>query len=73
MVSTLLPRACTSFKQRSRGARSSRFGSRVQRGLISLLLGRSPEDARPEATEEATRWLDTAVGELEGKPTAENA
>ena len=72
MVSTLLSRGRASFKKRSKAARSSRLGSRVQRGLISLLLGRSPEDARPEATEEATKWLDTVVGELEGKPSAEN-
>ena len=72
MVLALFPKARASFKKRSKTARSSRLGSRVQRGLISLLLGRSPEDARLEATEEATKWLDTVVGELEGKPTAKN-
>ena len=72
MVSTLLPTSRAFFKKRSKAARSSRIGSRVHRGLISLLLGGSPEDARPEATEEATKWLDGAVSELDGKPTAEN-
>ena len=72
MISTLLPRGRAPFKQRSRAARSSQFGLRVQRGLISLLLGQSLEDARPEATEGATKWLDNAIGEIESKPTAEN-
>ena len=72
MVLPLLSKPRTSFKKCSKAGKSSRLGARVQRSLISLLLGRSPEDARPEATEEATKWLDTAVGELEGKPPAEN-
>ena len=72
MVSTLFPTFRAFFKKRSKAARSSRLGSRVHRDLVSLLLGCSPEDSRPEAIKEATKWLDSAVGELEDNPTAKN-
>ena len=72
MVSTLRPTFRASFKKRPKIAKSSPPNSQVRHRLISLLLGRSPKDSRPEATEEATKWLDSVVGELEGKPPAEN-
>ena len=65
MVLTLLPEARASFEKRSKVVRSSWLYPRVQHGLISLLLGNSPEDASLEATEKATSWLDNVVRELE--------
>ena len=72
MVSTFISKSRASFKKRFRAARSNPLASRAHRGLINLLLGRSPEDARPEATEEATKWFDSIASKLETKPIAEN-
>ena len=72
MVSTFRPTSRTPFKQRFKVAKSSQPNSQVRHRLINLLLGRSPKDSRPEATAEATKWLDTVVGELEGDPPAKS-
>ena len=65
MVSTLRLTSRTPFKQRFKVIKSSRSNSQVRHRLVNLLLGRSPKDSCPEATEEATKWLNSVVGELE--------
>ena len=72
MVSTLRSTFRTFFKQRFKGARSSRPDSQVRHRLVNLLLGHSPKDSSPEATAEATKWLDTVVGQIEGDSPAKD-
>ena len=72
MVSSPSPTSHAPSKKRSKTAGSRRLASRVRRGLIYLLFGRSPKDSRPEAIKEATKWLDSASGNLDGKPSAKN-
>ena len=73
MVSTLRSAPPASFKQRSKTVRSSRTQSQVHYRWVNLVLGCSPEDSRPEAIEEATKWLDGVAGELGEDFPAENA
>ena len=70
MVSTLRPTFRKFFKKRSKVAKSSQPKSQGHHRLINLLLGRSPKDSSPEATEEVTKWLDGVAGKIEGDPPA---
>ena len=72
MVSNLRSGPRAHFKQRFKAAKSHRPPARASHGLTGLLLGRSPEDSHPETAEEATQWLESALGELEAKHPAKN-
>ena len=71
MVSIPRSTSRTLFNSRSKTTKSRQPAPKARHRLISLLLGRSPEDSQPEAIEEATKWLDSTLDKLEGKPNPE--
>ena len=72
MVSNIRLKFRTLLKKRPKVDKDSAPKSQVHHRLVNLLLGRSPKDSSPEATAEATKWLDGVADKIEGGPPAKN-